>query len=69
MGILLNYLVEYETYDGDIRVKEVVVDYEDGIETGEYDDSALDENARRFIIGAVIQNGGWVTRIKRFTGL
>ena len=65
MGTLLTYLVEYESDEGDIRVIEVTVDYQEGIETGEYHDSALDENARRFIIGGIMQSGGRVTKIKR----
>lgn len=58
MAIVLRYFITYENYKGTIIEEEFDVDFsKDGV--------ALDEQARRYIIEQVVENGGRVINVEK----
>lgn len=55
--------MEYVTSDGELREAEVDVDYNDMV-ASKYTD-ALDETARRYLIAAILKEGGRVVKIRK----
>jgi hypothetical protein len=67
MAIIITYLVKYENSDGQLQELEVEVDCKDFSRASK--DKALDETARRYLIGNILEQGGRVIKITKVDGL
>ena len=63
MAIIITYLVKYENSDGQLQELEVEVDCKDFARASK--DKALDETARRHLIGNILEQGGRVIKITK----
>ncbi len=63
MAIIFKYLMKYQESDGSYQEAEIEVDCKQFIASSE--ESVLDEQARRYLIGKIIEDGGRVINIKK----
>ena len=67
MATILSYDIEYENSYGEMYEAEVNINCNN---LGKIHESeALDETARRFLIGKIIEQGGRVIKIRKISGL
>lgn len=62
VNIIVIYLVEWETKDGEVKEEEYPVDFKNA---EKFTDQQLDETGRRFLIGDIFKEGGRVIKIRK----
>lgn len=62
VDIIVTYLVEWETKDGDFKEEEYPVDFKNA---EKFTDQQLDETGRRFLIADILKEGGRAIKIRK----
>lgn len=65
VATILSYIIEYASSEDDLREAHVDITYNKAVSRAP--DGILDETARRYLIAAILKEGGRVIKIRRIS--